>query len=131
MHLTRRDLIATAFVVVAVAAAALLPLGVGGHSETTVRVLTAIVLALGFAASASAVVPGFPELMHGSKPYLVVSSLLGLGALAAGIAALVDGRGAMLGLLVLATALLWGISTARHAGYWAGRSTLGGPAPAR
>ncbi len=131
MHLTRRDRIATTFVIIAVAAAALLPLGVGDHGETTVRVLGLIVLGLGFAASASAVVPGFLDLVHGSRPYLVVSSALGLGALVAGIAALIDGSGLMLGLLVLATVTLWAISTARHAGIRTKHPTLGGSAPAR
>jgi len=50
-----------------------------------------VVLSLGFVASASAVVPGFDELMHGNKVYLVVTSLIGLVAFAAvTLAALVD-----------------------------------------
>jgi hypothetical protein len=66
-------------------------------------------------ASASAVVPGFDGLLHGSKLYLAGTSLLGLGALAAGITALVSAREVMLGLLVTATVALWAISTVRHA----------------
>ena len=115
MRLTWRDRLAT-FVV---AAAALLYLVWfsfdDGASETDVRWITAIVLALGFVASASAVVPGFEGLIHGSRLYLAVSSLLGLGAFVAGIAALVTGNEVWLVLLVLATVVLWAMSTMRHA----------------
>jgi hypothetical protein len=114
MHLTRRDRIATVCVGGGVLVAVLWLAGVGSEGITTVRIVTAIVLALGFVASASAVVPGFVELLHGSKLYLAITSLIGLGALAAGIAALVDGSEVMLGLLVVATIALWVISTARH-----------------
>lgn len=133
MHITRRDALATTFVGVGVAVAGLWAIGVGPHSDAAVRTVTAVVLALGFAASASAVVPGFTELLHGSKIYVVATSLIGLGAFAAGIAALVTGRELMLGLLVAATLVLWAVSTARHS-LAAGRAVapaLGGPAPAR
>lgn len=114
MRLTRRDRLATLLV----AAGALVYLvwftANGAHDETDVRVVTGIVLALGFVASASAVVPGFEGLVHGSKAYLVVSSLLGLGAFAAGIAALVTGREVWLLLLVVTTVVLWAMSTMRH-----------------
>jgi hypothetical protein len=86
-----------------------------GASETDVRVIAAVVLALGFVASASAVVPGFDGLIHGSRSYLAVSSLLGLGALVAGIAALVTGDGSWLLVLVATTVVLWAMSTRRHA----------------
>ncbi|HEX5949881.1 MAG TPA: hypothetical protein VFZ96_02670 [Actinomycetota bacterium] len=114
-HLTWRDRLAT----IVVAAAALLYLvwymADDGPSETEVRWITAIVLALGFVASISAVVPGFEGLMRGSRAYLTVSSLLGLGAFVAGIAALVTGREVWLALLVVATVVLWAMSTMRHA----------------
>ncbi len=127
MHLTRRDWFATTFVVVAVVAAALWWAGVGSEGEAAVRVVTAVVLALGFAASASAVVPGFEGLVHGSKLYLVGTSVLGLVALVAGILALVSGHGPMLGALVAATLVLWAISTIRHVRA-ADRGAMGGPA---
>ena len=73
-----------------------------------------IVLALGFWASASAVVPGFDGLLHGSKLYLAITSLLGLGALIAGIMSLVSGSEVALGVLVAATVVLWAASTVRH-----------------
>lgn len=132
MQLTRRDRVATTFVAIAVLATALWALGVWSDDETTVRVITGVVLALGFAASASAVVPGFAELLHGSRVYLAVTSVLGLVALGAGIAALVSGSGPMLGLLVLATLVLWAVSTVRHVNTAGGTGThrLGGTAAA-
>ena len=53
-----------------------------------VRVTGLVILALGFVASASAVVPGFERLVHGSRLYLAVTSVLGLGALVAGLVTL-------------------------------------------
>lgn len=123
MHLTQRDRVATLFVAAAALVYGLWLVGVGSGEAAGVRVVAGIVLGLGFAASASAVVPGFDGLMHGSKAYLVTSSLIGLGALAAGIAALVTGRELMLGLLLAATVALWAIATIRHsiaAGHGAG-----------
>lgn len=113
-HLTSRDRVAT----VVVAAGALVYLlwlaGVGSQGETEVRVVGGIVLALGFWASASAVVPGFDGLLHGSKLYLAITSLLGLGALIAGAMSLVSGSEVALGVLVAATVVLWAASTVRH-----------------
>jgi hypothetical protein len=40
-----------------------------------------VVLGFGFGASAGAVVPGFDELLHGSRLYPAVTSLIGLVAL--------------------------------------------------
>lgn len=114
MHLTTRDRWATAFVAIAALVYLFALLVDGSSTVTEVRVVTGIVLALGVAASASAVVPGFERLMHGSKTYLVVTSLLGAGAFAAGIAALVNGTELMLALLVACTVVLWAISTLRH-----------------
>lgn len=113
VHLTSRDWVATFFVVVAACVYAVWA-AAGSHGETEVRVVTGIVLAFGFAASASAVVPGFEALWHGSKLYLVGTSLLGLGALAAGVTALVTGGESALGVLVAVSVLLWAISTIRH-----------------
>jgi hypothetical protein len=115
MHLTWRDRLATVSVFAAVLVYALWLAGAGSQDVTGVRVVAGVVLALGFVASASAVVPGFERLLHGSKVYLVSTSVIGLGALVAGIFALVSGREVMLGLLVAATVVLWAISTVRHA----------------
>jgi len=72
------------------------------------------VLATGVAASASAVVPSFMQLLHGSKLYLVATSVIGAIALVAGIIAIVNRNEVMLAVLVVATAVLWIISTVRH-----------------
>ena len=114
MHLKWRDLLATVFVAAGALVYLLWLAGVGSQGETEVRAVTVIVLVLGFGASASAVVPGFDGLWHGSRLYLAVSSLLGLAAFAAGVAALVTGHEEMLGVLVATTVVLWAISTLRH-----------------
>lgn len=130
MHLTSRDRFATFSVAVGALVYVLWLAGVGSEGMTAVRVVAGIVLALGFAASASAVVPGFVALLHGPRLYLAVTSLLGLGALVAGIAALVTGRETALGVLVATTIVLWAISTVRHTIAGASVQRVGGtPAP--
>ena len=114
MHLTTRDRWATAFVTIAVLTYLFALLTDGSTTPTEVRVVTGVVLALGLAASVSAVVPGFDALLHGSKAYMVIASLLGAGALASGIVALVNASEPMLALLVACTVILWAISTVRH-----------------
>jgi len=115
MKLAKRDLVASLFVGVGAVVYLLWLLGVGWSGATGVRVAAATVLVLGIAASAFAVVPGFGELMHGSKAYMAGASLLGAGALAAGLIALLQASGLALGLLVGADLLLWAGSTSRHA----------------
>ena len=110
-----RDRLASLFVFSGTASYAAWSAGVGSTDDFEVRLLTTIVLLLGVAASASAVVPGFIGLLHGSKAYLVVTSAIGLGALVAGIAALVSAREEWLAMLVMAMVVLWAISTAHHA----------------
>lgn len=72
------------------------------------------VLVLGIAASLSAVVPGFSELMHGSRPYLIVTSALGLVAFIAGVWAIYAADEFLLAIMVTCTAVLWLVSTMRH-----------------
>jgi hypothetical protein len=115
MKLTFRDLIAPSFVGAGLLVYVLWLLGAGWPGTAGVRVATAVVLVFGFVASASAVVPGFGDLLHGSKAYLAGASLLGSGALAAGLWALLDASSLALGLLVGADLLLWAGSTIRHA----------------
>ena len=110
-----RDRLASLFVFSGTALYAAWSAGVGSTDDFEVRLLTTMVLLLGVAASASAVVPGFIGLLHGSKAYLVVTSAIGLGALVAGIAALVSAREEWLAMLVTAMVVLWAISTAHHA----------------
>jgi hypothetical protein len=129
MKLTRRDRFATVLVATAALVYVLWLLGVGSADVTGVRTVASIVLALGFVASASAVVPGFDGLVHGSKTYLVGTSLMGLGALVSGVGALVTGETLALGLLTAATVLLWVVSTARHATVAHGSPSTPGPSP--
>jgi hypothetical protein len=72
------------------------------------------VLCLGILASASAVVPGFGELLRGSRGYLAISSAFGVLALGAGLYALIAGEAAALTVLVLATLVMWAMATVRH-----------------
>ena len=114
MRLPNKDLIASALVGVAVVlymmwlADKTLP----GMSDT--RVTGAVILGLGFAASAVAVVPGFEALLRGSKPYLAVTSLLGVVALVGGVWMLWSSSGAGLAVMMVAMVALWAISTTHH-----------------
>lgn len=115
MRLPRRDMIATVAVGAAVAlylmwvADATLP-GMSG-----IRITSVAILALGFVASAVAVVPGFDQLMRGNKGYLMTTSVLGLVALVAGVVTLWSTISTALGLLMATLVALWLIATAHHA----------------
>lgn len=87
----------------------------GPLDRLTAGAVALIVLALGFIASASAVVPGFAALIHGSKSYLVATSLAGLMALAGGIVTVLQANRETLAILVVATIALWAAATVRHA----------------
>jgi hypothetical protein len=113
--MTWRDRIASVLVTMAVLAYALWLVATDNPAESGIRAMVATVLILGVAASAAAVVPGFGELIHGSKPYLTVASLLGLVALIAGVAAFVNANTTMLALLVVATVGMWLMASLRHA----------------
>ena len=113
MRLPKRDIVASCAVAVAVvvyllwlADAALFGMGT--------RVTGLEILVLGFVASASAVVPGFTELLHGNKIYLAATSLLGLVALVAGVMVLWSVNTEALAVLMGVLVLLWAISTAHH-----------------
>jgi hypothetical protein len=114
MHLPIRDIIATCLVAVA----GLLYLLWGVDSTlpgmSSARATGVAVLALGFAASASAVVPAFGPLIHGNKTYLVITSLIGLAALAAGAQMLITASGTGLTVVMAAMAVLWLIATIHH-----------------
>ncbi len=114
MRLNWRDWVATLCVAAAVALYGVWLAGAILTGASGVKVVAGTVLALGVIASAFAVVPGFGQLMEGSKPYLAIASLLGIGALAAGIVTLVNGEEVMLATLVVATIALWAIATVRH-----------------
>ena len=81
---------------------------------SSTRATGVAVLALGFTASASAVVPGFDQLLHGNKACLVITSLIGLAAFAAGVRMLITASGAGLTVVMAAMAVLWLIATIHH-----------------
>ncbi len=89
MRFPRRDIVATGLVGVAGlvyvcwATGATLP-GLSGTRASGI-----VILLLGFAASASAVVPGFDQLLRGNKAYLAVTALLDVVALVGGVAMLI------------------------------------------
>ena len=113
MSIPWRDRIATLLVATATLTYALWL--TGPLSGLTAGAVALIVLALGFVASASAVVPGFPALLAGSKVYLLVASVAGLVALTCGVLTVLDATAQTLAILVVATIGLWAGATARHA----------------
>lgn len=116
MRFPWRDAVATLFVAAALGLYAAYEFDRAIPGFTTVAAVTLAVLVLGVAASASAVVPGFGELLRGSRMYMVAASALGLAALVAGIWGLAGGAENAVRLLVLATLVLWAMSSARHLG---------------
>jgi hypothetical protein len=114
MHLPTRDIIATGLVAVAGLLYLLWAIDSTLPGMSSTRATGVAVLALGFAASASAVVPGFGQLLHGNKAYLVITSLIGLAALAAGVQMLITASGAGLTAVMAAMAVLWLIATIHH-----------------
>ena len=59
-------------------------------------------------------VPAFGQLIHGNKTYLVITSLIGLAALAAGVQMLITASGTGLTVVMAAMAVLWLIATIHH-----------------
>ena len=114
MHLPKRDILATGLVAAAGVLYLLWAIGSTLPGMSSVRVTGVAALALGFAASASAVVPDFGQLLHGNKVYLVMTSLLGLAAAAAGVQMLITASGTGLAILMAAMTVLWLIATIRH-----------------
>ena len=114
MYLPKRDIIATGLVAVAGLLYLLWAIDSAVPGMSSTRATGVAVLALGFAASASAVVPSFDQLLHGNKTYLVLTSLIGLAALAAGIQMLITASGAGLTVVIVAMAVLWLTATIHH-----------------
>jgi hypothetical protein len=114
MRFPKTDIIATGLV----AAAGLLYLLWAIDSTlpgmSSARATGVAILALGFAASASAVVPAFGQLLHGNKAYLVITSLIGLAAAAAGVQMLITASSTGLTIVMAAMAVLWLIATIHH-----------------
>jgi hypothetical protein len=78
-----------------------------------IRATGLAILALGFAASAAAVVPGFDTILHGHKVYLAATSVQGLVALT-GVMMLESSSEAALAVMMGAMVVLWGIATVHH-----------------
>ena len=114
MHLPKTDVIATGLVAVAGLVYVLWAIGSALPGMNSTRATGVAVLALGFAASASAVVPGFSQLLHGSKTYLAVTSLIGVVAVIGGVQMLITGSGTGLAVVMAAMAVLWLIATIHH-----------------
>ena len=120
-----RDRIAT--LVVASALLVYVLWAVGAIGEVSAGTMSIVVLVLGVVASASAVVPGFAELLAGSRPYLVLASIGGLVALASGVLTIVNSTEETLAVLVIATVALWAAATVRHASARRDRDLAAGP----
>lgn len=114
MHLLRRDIIATAAVAVAGILYVLWAMDATLPGMSGTRATGTAILALGFAASAIAVVPGFDELIRGDRAYLIATSVIGLGALVAAIHMLVTGSSVTLAILMVVMVVLWLAATVHH-----------------
>ena len=125
MRLSRRDALATVLVGAGALIAVLWWAGIDVPGVGGVRGVAIVVLAAGVAASASAFVPTFGDLLHGSRIYLAITSIIGVAALVAGLLAAVRRSDPMLVTLVGATVALWLISTIRH-GTATGHAQQGG-----
>jgi hypothetical protein len=112
MHFSWRDGLATVFVGAGVS---VYGLWLGDVVSVGPRVVTAIVMALGLAASVTAVIYGVGAgLLRAPKVYLVAASLLGIAAAVAGVWALAAESQALLAILVVSTVALWLMATLRH-----------------
>ena len=114
MKLHKRDLVATGLVVSAGVIYLLWLLDSVPTTMSGVRATGAVILVLGFAASATAVVPSFDQLLRGSRVYLAVTSLLGLVALIAGVLMLVEASETALAVVMVAMVAMWLIATIHH-----------------
>ena len=112
MSIPWRDRIATLLVATATLIYVLWLMGL--FEGLTASSIAVLVLALGFIASASAVVPGFAALLSGSRLYVALASLGGLVALACGVLTIVQSTENTLALLVIVTVGLWAAATVRH-----------------
>jgi hypothetical protein len=114
MKLEKKDVRATVVVGIAALFYVLWAFGIELPGLASVRATGIVVLAFGFIASVTAVVPAFEELVHGSRAYLALTATIGLVAAAAGVQMLLSSSGAGLTVMVLAMVALWLIATAHH-----------------
>jgi hypothetical protein len=114
MSLPKRDILATILVATAAVLYWLWAAEAAPPGLESVRATGLVILALGFAASASAVVPGFEQLLHGNRLYLAVTSSIGVVALASGVQMLFTSSEVGLAVLMGAMGVLWVIATIHH-----------------
>jgi hypothetical protein len=114
MRVPRRDVIATGIVALAVVLYLFWLADLALPGLGAVRATGVILLGLGFVASAVAVVPGFEQLLHGNKTYLVITALLGLAAFGGGLQMLIAASSAGLAVMMAAMVLLWAAATTHH-----------------
>ena len=114
MTLQKRDLVATGLVATAGVIYLLWLLDSVPSAMSDVRVTGAVILALGFVASATAVVPTFGQLLDGNKAYLALTSMLGLVALIAGVVMLAESSQTALAVVMVAMFAMWLIATINH-----------------
>ncbi|MGB8383487.1 MAG: hypothetical protein WCG47_19935 [Dermatophilaceae bacterium] len=128
MNLAKKDLAATCLVA---AAGVLFVLWVTGSPVLgmSTRAAGAVILALGFAASAIAVVPNFAQLLHGNKVYLTVACLIGLLAAIGGVLVLITESSAGVAVVMTTMVVLWLIATVHHSLLAKARTTVGSPGP--
>jgi hypothetical protein len=114
MHLSKKDLTATGMVGAALALYLLWAAGARAPGLHSTRSTGAVIVLLGFVASAFAVVPTFLQLLHGNKMYLSLTSLIGGVAFIAGIQVLRASSGIALTVVMAAMVVLWAMATAHH-----------------
>ena len=114
MNLPKKDVIATSLVALAGVLYLLWVTGSAPPGMNEMRATGIVILALGFAASATAVVPSFGQLLHGNKIYMTVTSLIGLIAFVGGVLMLVAESDAGLAVVMAAMVVLWLIATIHH-----------------
>jgi peptidoglycan/LPS O-acetylase OafA/YrhL len=114
MHLKKRDVMATGMVAAALLLYLLSATKVTSSTPTGIRATGIAVLALGFMASASAVVPSFERLLHGNKAYLAGMSVAGVIAAVAGVYMLVNASRTSLTIVIAVMLALWFAATLHH-----------------
>ena len=114
MRIPKRDVIATGLVAAAAVLYVLWLADLTLPALSGTRATGVAILGLGFAASATAVVPGFDQLLHGNRAYLVASSLLGLVAFVAGVMMLWSAGSTTLAVLMAVMVTLWAVATTHH-----------------
>jgi hypothetical protein len=114
MNLPKKDVIANGLVAVACVIYLLWLVGSSPPGLSGLRATGLVILVLGFAASATAVVPGFDQLVHGNKAYVGVTSLIGLVAAIGGVLMLVAESEAALGVVMVGMVVMWLIATIHH-----------------